>query len=294
MKSVNKTLLIGVMSLLSLQIAAQETDTSFFDGNGGVIESNIPTSIDLSQREPIQYNNPRAEDVVWQQVVYRIIDLREKINFPLYFPEVAEDHRQSLFTTIFRLYEQGKIKGYDYEAERELFDETTEIKFEDIVKKYGTMVTYDIDTISGDTLGSVINEVDIPNKEVVKYYLKEVCYFDKSNSTFNVRIMAICPKIYQMNDEGVLEGSPMFWIPFDSLRPYLARQEAYLTDRNNGARETMDDLFIKRKFNSYIFKTSNMRNRNLIEYNTTIEQAKKEQDLIKTAIINYEQDLWEY
>ncbi len=191
---------------MTLPVAAQDTDTSFFDGNGGFDKAKLPTSIDLREREPIHYNNPRAEDILWQQVVYRIVDLREKINFPLYFPEVAEDNRQSLFTTIFRLYEQGKIKGYEYEAERELFNETTEIKFDEIIKKYGTMVTYNIDTITGDTLGSVINEVDIPNKEVVKYYIKEVCYFDKSNSTFNVRILAICPKIYQLNEDAQCSG----------------------------------------------------------------------------------------
>lgn len=294
MKLLNKSLLFGVLVLFALPLSAQENENSFFNGNGGIVESNIATSIPLSERKPIMYNNPRADDIIWQKVIYRIVDLREKMNFPLYFPEVAGDQRQSLFTTIFRLYEEGKIKGYEYEAEREVFSDNTEISFDEVVKKYNVMRTYDIDSISGDTLGSTINEVDIPNKEVVKYYIKEVWYFDKNNSVFTVRIMAICPKIYQMNDEGQLEGSPMFWIPFDSLRPYIAQQEALLTDRNNGARETIDDLFIKRKFASYIFKESNIRNRNLIEYNTTVAQAHKEQARIKTEIINFEQDLWEY
>ncbi len=294
MKSINRRLIVGLLALMSLPIAAQEQENSFFDGNGGTVESSMPTSIDLSERKPILYNNPRTDDIYWQTTIYRVIDLREKINFPLYFPEVAGDNRESLFTTIFRLFEAGKIKCYDYEAEREIFNDVTEIKFNDFVEKYRVMVTYDLDSVSGDTLGSVINEVDIPNKEVVKYYLKEVWYFDKNNSTFNVRIMAICPKIYQMNDDGVMEGSPMFWVPFDALRPYLAQKEVLLTDRNNGARETLDDLFIKRKFGSYIFKESNIRNRNLLEYNINVEEAHKEQALIKNNLINFEQDLWEY
>lgn len=294
MRSFYRNLLLGLALLLAAPALAQESDNSFFDGNGGIVASNLPTSIPLSERKPILYNNPRADDIVWQQVVYRIIDLREKMNFPLYFPEIASDNRQSLFTTIFRLLEEGKIKGYEYEAEREVFTEATEVKFDELVQKYGVMVSYDVDSISGDTLGSSINEVDIPNKDVVKYYLKEVWYFDKNNSVFQVRIMAICPKIYMMNSDGMLEGSPICWIPFDSLRPYLAQQEALLTDKNNGARETMDDLFIKRKFASYIFKMSDTRNRNLIEYNIDSDQAHKEQDRIKTMLINYEQDLWEY
>ena len=44
----------------------------------------------------------------------------------------------------------------------------------------------------------------------------------------------------------------------------------------------------------YIFKVSDTRNRNLIEYNIDADQAQKEQNRIKTMLINYEQDLWEY
>lgn len=309
MKSIYKTLLIGITAFIAIPMTAQETalepeqetvqaaqntENSFFDGNGGVIDSNLPTSIDLSERKPIEYNNPRTDDVRWQQVVYRIIDLREKINFPLYFPILSSDHRQSLFTTIFRLHEQGKIKGFEYEDTREIFTKEKEVKFDDILKKYGVMITYNIDSLSGDTLGQSVDEVDIPNRDVIKYYLKEVWYFDKNNSTYNVRILAICPKIYTMNNDGALESNPIAWYPFDMLRPYLAQQEALLTDANNGARETMDDLFIKRKFGSYIYKMSNTRNRNLIEYNINTEEAHKEQNRIKTMLINYEQDLWEY
>jgi hypothetical protein len=78
------------------------------------------------------------------------------------------------------------------------------------------------------------------------------------------------------------------------MRPYLAQQEALISDKNNGARETMDDLFIKRRFGSYIFKESSIMNRNILQYNNTAEEMHKEQERIKTAIINFEQDLWEY
>ncbi len=294
MKTIYRTLLLGITALIAMPMVAQETENSFFDGNGGLVETNLPTSIDLSERKPIEYNNPRTDDIMWQTVVYRIIDLREKINFPLYFPLTSGDHRQSLFTTIFRLHEEGKIKGYNYEAEREIFTDETEVKFDEILKKYNIIVSYNVDSVSGDTLGQSVEEVDIPNPDVIKYYLKEVWYFDKNNSTYSVRILAICPKIYITNNEGALESNPIAWYPFDALRPYLAQQEALLTDRNNGARETVDDLFIKRKFGSYIYKTSNLRNRNFLEYNNNAEEAHREQARIKTEILNFEQDLWEY
>jgi gliding motility associated protien GldN len=273
---------------------AQETENSFFDGNGDVSISNLPTSISLEDRKPVEYNNPRADDIIWQKVVYRIIDLREKMNYPLYFPEEASDNRQSLFTTIFRLFEQDKIRAYAYQDNKEIFTEEHRIKFDDFIKSCDILLTVKTDSITGDTLSAEIDESNIPNREVLKYYVKEVWYFDKHNSVFTVRLIALCPIWYREDYELGLQKRPLFWATYDDLRPYLAQQEALISDKNNGARETVDDLFIKRRFGSYIFKESSIMNRNILQYNHTAEEMHKEQNRIKTEIINFEQDLWEY
>lgn len=294
MKAIFRILTFGLFLIAPALVSAQTTDNSFFDENGSVAISNLPTSIELGERKPIEYNNPRADDVVWQTVVYRIIDLREKMNYPLYFPEEASDNRQSLFTTIFRLLEKGKIRAYNYLDGKEVFTEEQRVKFEDLIKQCDILLTVKTDSITGDTLSTEIDESNIPNREVLKYYVKEVWYFDKHNSVFSVRMLAICPIWYQEDYEIGLRKVPLFWTPYDDLRPYLAQQEVLISDRNNGGRETMDDLFIKRRFGSYIFKESGVMNRNILQYNTTAEQMHREQDRIKTSLINYEQDLWEY
>ena len=293
MKKFFRNILIGLLSLSAASAVAQDTDISFFTETGEIL-SNMPTSIDMSEREPVEYNNPRIDDVIWQKTVYRIIDLREKINYPLYFPEEASDNRQSLFTTIFRLYEEDKIKTYDYLDGKEIFKEEYELPFDEFVKTCDILLTVHTDSITGDTLSTEIDESNIPNREVLKYYAKEVWYFDKHNSVFNVRLISLCPIWYKQDYDLGLQKRPLFWVRYDELRPYLAKQEALLSDRNNGARESMDDLFIKRRFGSYIFKESSTMNRNLLQYNSTAEEMHKEQERIKTSIINFEQDLWEY
>ncbi len=294
MKAIFRILTFGLFLIAPALVNAQETDNSFFDETGDVAISNLPTSIELEERKPIEYNNPRADDVVWQKVVYRIIDLREKMNYPLYFPEEASDNRQSLFTTIFRLFEQGKIRAYNYLDNKEIFTEEQRLSFDEFIKTCDILLTVKTDSITGDTLSAEIDESNIPNREVLKYYAKEVWYFDKHNSVFSVRMIALCPLWYKEDYEMGLQKRPLFWTPYDDLRPYLAQQEALISDKNNGARETMDDLFIKRRFGSYIFKESGIMNRNILQYNATAEDMHKEQDRIKTALINYEQDLWEY
>jgi len=293
MKTYYRSLIFGLLAIIAMPAIAQEDDYFEFFGEDREMD-NLPTSILLEDRVPIKYNNPRADDIIWQKVVYRVIDLREKINYPLYFPEEAGDNRQSLFTTIFRLFEEGKIKCYNYLDNKEIFTEDERLDFDDFVKSCNILVTVKTDSITGDTLSTEIDESNIFNREVMKYYLKEVWFFDKHNSIFSVRVIALCPIWYENDYELGLKKRPLFWTTYDGLRPYLARQEALITDRNNGSRETVDDLFIKRRFGSYIFKESSTKNRNLLEYNNTAAEMHKEQERIKNEIFNFEQDLWEY
>jgi gliding motility associated protien GldN len=179
-----------------------------------------------------------------------------------------------------KLAEERGMKAYD--------------KFDDFIKSCDILLTVKTDSITGDTLSAEIDESNIPNREVLKYYVKEVWYFDKHNSVFTVRLIALCPIWYREDYELGLQKRPLFWATYDDLRPYLAQQEALISDKNNGARETVDDLFIKRRFGSYIFKESSIMNRNILQYNHTAEEMHKEQNRIKTEIINFEQDLWEY
>lgn len=280
--------------VLTSPIYAQ--DDSFFDENGDIdmeVPSNLPTSGPKEGLEPIEMLNPRADDIFWQKVVYRVVDFREKMNNPLYYPEMAYDNRQSLFTLMFRLIQDEKIKVYEYIDSREIFTEKHEITFKDLLEKFEIIYTTQNDPITNE-MKYVVDESDVPNREVIKFYLKEVWYFDKISSTFNVKIIAFCPIMYKDSPDFGTQKIPLFWMPFETLRPFLSQTEVLISDRNNGARPSFDDIFMKRRFSSYIFKESNIENRNLLEYNNTAGEVRREQDRIKTDLVNFESDLWEY
>ena len=290
MKEIKRFLIIVSLFLTSVSVLGQ-TNNSFFN-EFGEIATNLPTSGPKEGLRPIQFLNPRADDIIWQKTVYRMIDLRERINAPLYFPEESVDGRQNLFTLIFRLLQEGKINGYAYMGEREIFSDEYKIDFGELLERLDVYYEEEIDPLTNETV-YIIDESDIPNREIMIYFLKEVWFFDKHSSVFNVKTLAICPIAFRETEIG-LSRQPLFWIPFDMLRPHLSQTEVVLSDRNNGMRISFDDLFIKRRYGSYIFKASNVQNRTFLEFRGTVADVKREQEAVRTALINFEQDLWEY
>jgi gliding motility associated protien GldN len=291
MRTYHRLFLIAAsMFALSVGVNAQSANNSFFNEMGEIATNNFDARSDV---KPIEFVNPRFDDIFWHREVYRMIDLREKMNFPLYFPESSSNGRQSLFTLLFRLLQEGKVQAYNYLlTEKEDFTEANLFDFDRFLQTQDVIHSVQTNPATGERVYE-IDESDIPNREVLKYYLKEVWYFDKNNSTYNVRPIAICPILSRETDLG-LQTNPLFWIPFETLRPFLVQQEAMVSDRNAAARLSLDDLFIKRRFGSYIYKVSNQTDRSILEYAGDLDEVKSEQARIKRELLDFEQDLWEY
>jgi gliding motility associated protien GldN len=128
---------------------------------------------------------------------------------------------------------------------------------------------------------------------ISKYRVKEVWFFDTRTSSMQVRIIGIAPVMEDYDEKGNYRGDmTMYWVYFNDLRDLLAKEEVF-NPQNDRQHMSWDDLFSMRYFASYIYKESNVFDRNIQEYASGTD-ALLESDRIKQSIFETEHDMWEY
>jgi gliding motility associated protien GldN len=239
-------------------------------------------------RKPIPYVSLREADVTYKRRVWRILDLREKINLPLYFPVRETNGMRSLADLLYRaVTEEVSLRVYSNGAD-DFSIEVTPTEVKKITNKtYERTVPSLVDPSIDSTV--VITEEFSPSR-VKKFLIKEEWFFDRQRSVLDVRILGICP-LYE-NEDKDKGDTPLFWIYFPEARTLLAQYDIF--NRSNPAeRRSFDDIFWKRQFSSYIVKEENVYDRSINEYKKGMD-ALLESQRIKEEIINFEHDLWEF
>lgn len=249
---------------------------------------------DILLKKPMKLPSVREADIFWSRKIWRVIDLREKMNLPLYYPTVEIEGRKNLISLLLYGIESGQITPYDASMDD---DFKVPMSFAQVKESFGAEATQEekIDFDTGErTMVTVQGEMR-PN-EIKQYMVKEEWYFDKQTSTLNVRILGICPIREYLrvgDDSGEIQRTLLFWVYYPEVRPMLATN-LVLNQYNEAKQMSFDDLFIKRFFSSYIVKESNVyNNRNISAYLVGLD-AMLESKRIEKKIFNFEQDLWEY
>lgn len=250
---------------------------------------------DLYKRKPTPLPYVREADVLWSKKIWRIIDLRERMNQTLYFPTKDVEGRINLVNLFLEGIKDGKLTAYDAKNDDEF---KVPMTYEQVKEAFGA-VTRTKPVRDPDTGEMVNQEVvgEIRSEEVKQFMLKEEWYFDKQTSSLNVRIIGICPIRHYYRDEDTnqedVQRQQVFWIYYPEAREMMASREAF-NSQNTARNASYDDIFLKRTFNSYIVKESNMYNNREISQYLSGKDAMLESKRIENEIFDYEQNLWEY
>ena len=216
----------------------------------------------MSMRAQLTY--PTAldipEEVVWRRDIYRELDLTDDANAGLYFPVEPQGKQLNLFTYIFKLAQNGYIPVYEYPTDgSDNFTDDAKVDMKTILDNYHIFYEEQNGKLK-------VDNSDIPSAEVKKYYLKESAYYDQANSSFHIKVLALCPVMLREDDfGGEATQYPLFWVKYSDLEPFLNRQTVMASSLNNAATMSMDDYFTLNSYRGKIYKTNNAQGKTLLQ-----------------------------
>ena len=316
-----KIITVSTLTLSINVMIAQMPSTGVSSSNvldGVYVKEHIPTKM------VVQYTHLREADVMWSKRIWRIIDLRQKQNHPLYYPLRPLSDRMSLWDVIkYGVINEGNLTIYDLgldaddqfrepvkPANGNINDPTFKTRLEGFfgIEKAMEQVYQlnDPDVINGlaeagefktDANGQkLLKDTVVPfeSSEIVRYEIKEDWFFDKQRSVLDVRIIGIAPQVIAVNPENdeIVGFKTLFWLYFPECR-YVFQNFYVYNPKNDAQRMSFDDFFWKREFSSYIKKESNIYDR-VIGRTWNGVDALLESDKIKEEMFKIEHDLWHF
>jgi gliding motility associated protien GldN len=266
---------------------------------GPTINNGVYISEHLPNRKPIPYVPLREADVMWAKRIWRTIDLREKINHPLYFPT---DEKMAKRPALFSVIKKGILtQQIDevYDPTPATFTPDEEFRIRYTFAQAQKALYREVKSLKQDTVTGEYTEITIPDTlgpdDIAQYWIKEDWFFDKQRSVMDVRILGLAPVIEKKDDAGEFKGyQALFWLYYPAIRNWLAIHQCY-NPYNDAEWRTFDEIFHKRLFNSFITQESNVYNRPIDAYTQGDGMySLLEAERIKDEMFKFEHDMWHF
>lgn len=257
--------------------------------------------------KPLPYGFVDDRDILMGKAVWEIIDLDERVNFPLYFPVDTANigaNRRSLFHVLLGAIKDGSLTevyadSY-FNTKRTLKEMESSFKFRDTTNGGRDEInTFYDDYMSGKKVldPQFIDERFLTSQDVSGYRIKGMWYFDKRQGELKYRMIGICPVAKEARDTGNDDAVAieLFWIYFPAAREILNKSYAF-NDRNSAAPVSFDRLLNSRRFSAVIYQEENVYgDREIEKYMKDNSQLQLlEAERVKDKIRDFEQDMWNY
>lgn len=276
--------LLSISSLMRAQVAEEiVTESGTTTTESQFIDDIVPKRLVVENRV-LPYEPIREADIPWEKRIWRVIDVREKLNKPFVYPQ------KFFFEILIDGIMNGDLVAFDKDDFKNMYPP------EDVEAQLFSMDTTEI--IDPDTYETTLKVVrnEINPEDIRRFRIKEIWFFDEESASVKVRILGIAP-IRDVIDDNTGEYKyeiPMFWIYYPQARELFAKNRVF-NDYNDAAPMTWDDVFEIRQFSSYIYKASNVNDLRLKDmYSESGHDMLMESERIKMELFNFEHDLWSF
>jgi len=284
--------MLGTVVLAQINVLDANTKPTPKDGHAYVTDYEF-------QNRVLDYPYVREDDILWTKTYASIIDLRERKNHPLYYPEIPVSlgggaYRSNLSQLLLDGVKNGTITAYDDTPQHYFSEIVTPEELDRLLFSVDSTEDFDLDT--GEPI-LVIDTLAVQNSDIKSYYLIEDKFFDKKRSVIDSRIIGLAP-IAEIMDKETYEmvQTILFWVWYPEVRQLFSNSILFNDAEkfSNTHHMTFEEFFAKRMFSSFIRKESNMYDRAIYDYKRNGMQQLLEADRIKNDIRNMENDFWEY
>ncbi len=252
--------------------------------------------------QPLPYGYIDDRDVLWSKTTWEIIDLDERVNFPLYYPIDTNNigsERRSLYDVIVKNVKNGNIEHVYADS---YFTEKRTLK--DINASLVYSDTTDLGIEQRNAEGKVdeeyIRKFNLDAGDVEEWRVRGYWFLDKRQGELKYRLLGLCPVANEARskafpDDGIDSKVELFWIWFPSARNVLHIAKAF-NRKNTSQPVSYDHLLNARRFHGIVYKQDNvLGDREVKEYiNDNALMQLLESDRIHEQIRNIEIDMWNY
>lgn len=264
-------------------------DTSYLAYNDLVLDTTRP--IDgfyklpiLRGAKPFAFPDEKKFNIKFYKRLWRTIDLTDSVNRIFSVPG------QTLVSIIMDALKAKKIVAYADEGFTKAYS------YEKVLRVLSdSAIVTDVDSLTGDVVGSHSVFVPFNPDSVTKLEIKEDIFVDKVRGRLIRRIIGLSPikKVKSSAGDVIGEQHP-FYLYFDQCRNVFAAREAFDTQRDIYDM-SFDDVFILRNFKTVIVKESNPADLRIKDkYPNDEDKQKAEAERIEKELRNYEKNLWKY
>jgi len=257
----------------------------------------------IDNDKPLPYGYTDERDVLWSKTTWEIIDLDERVNFPLYYPIDTNNigsERRSLYDVLVKNIKNGNITEVYADS---YFTEKRTLSDIDASLVYSDTTDLGVEQYNAEGVvdPQYVRRFQLDAGDIQEYRIRGYWYLDKRQGDLRYRLLGICPVANEARskafpeDDGVDSKVELFWVWFPDAREALHESMAF-NRQNTSQPISYDRLLNGRRFSGVIYKEDNVQgDREVNEYiaeNALMQLL--ESDRIKEQIRNIEIDLWNY